>query len=334
MSNGSANRNTSGAQSRSTDGVSPTWDGFANSFLWGGRLQRKMSETGGAERPLASRAKLFVVFLICGMSVVALAVSGNVVLELGTQLLAAIFLIVAVLLRRSPTHRDLWETFFAFFLLAFVFLTRFVLGALAAQVAPADTLAGEILVPIALFAAVVLPIVLLTKASGAPLSSLYLRRGNLRSGVLAGGLAFVVLYVGAIVGFLLAFGASRGVTLGQLLSLTPAVLYLAAWNAPNEELWFRGLFLKRWEPHVGKRGALLLQAPMFALGHYVPEFTRFGPVFVIAFLALAFLAALGFGYLMQRTDSLLGSTLAHIGADVSIYLPVLLGITTAGIGGV
>lgn len=76
----------------------------------------------------------------------------------------------------------------------------------------------------------------------------------------------------------------------------------------------------------------MLQAPMFALGHYVPEFTRFGTGFTAAFLLLAFVAGLGFGYLIQRTDSLVGATLAHIGADVSIYFPVLLGITTAGLG--
>lgn len=280
-----------------------------------------------------SRVGLFVLFLTCGMAVVALAVSGNLILEIGTQVLAAVFLIVALLLRKSERHRDLGPTFFAFFVFAFVFLARFAIAGLVAQVAPADTPAGELLVPIALFLSVVVTIVLLAKVSGRTLASLCVQRGDLRVGLVVGGLALLVLYVGAIVGFLLAFGASRGVSLGQLLSLTPAVLWLSVWNAPNEELWFRGLFLKEWEPHLGKKASNLLQAPMFALGHYVPEFTRFGPAFIVTFLALAFIAALGFGYLIQRTDSLLGATLAHMGADVSIFLPVLLGITAAGVGG-
>lgn len=267
------------------------------------------------------------------MAVVAFAVSGNLLLELLTQVLAAVFLVASLLLRRNPAHRDLWEPFFAFFVFSFVFLTRFVLAGVVAAVAPPDTLAGEIVVPIALFVAVVVPIVLLNRASGSSLHDLYVARGNLRQGLLVGGIALVVLYIGAIVGFVVVFGASRGVTMGQLLSLTPAVLWLSVWNAPNEELWFRGLFLKKWEPRIGARNALIIQAPMFALGHYVPEFTRFGPGFILAFLALAFVAALGFGYLMQRTDSLIGSTLAHIGADVSIYLPVLIGLTRAGVGG-
>lgn len=282
------------------------------------------------EAPPRPRMGLFLLFLVCGMSVVALAVSG-VLIGLGIPVLAVAFLVVALRLRKSENHRDLWPTFFAFFIFAFVFPVRFILVGFVAQLAPLDSLAGVLLIPIALFLSVVVTIVVLTKVSGGTLSSLYVKRGDLRLGTLVGSVALIVLYAGAVVGFLWAFGASRGVTFGQLLSLTPAVLWLSVWNAPNEELWFRGLFLRKWEPYVGKKYANLLQAPMFALGHYVPEFTRFGSAFIVAFLALAFVAALGFAYVIQRTDSLLAATLAHIGADVPIYLAVLLGVTAAGV---
>jgi membrane protease YdiL (CAAX protease family) len=273
-----------------------------------------------------------MLFLLGGVVVVALGVTGNFLLEIGTQVLAVGFLAAALLARRSPRFRGVWEILFAFFIFAFTFFTRFVAVLLVGRFVSASTVPGEIALSCTLFASVIATILLLTKAAGWSLSSLYVQRGNLRLGLLAGGLALVVLYVGILAGYLLYFHGTDGVTLGRLLSLTPLVLVLSAFNAPNEELWFRGLFLKRWEPHVGKRWANLLQAPAFVLAHYVPEFTRFGDGFVAGFLLVAFAAALSVGYLMQRTDSLLGPTLAHIGADVAIFMAVVLGLTSSGLG--
>ncbi|MGC2289252.1 MAG: CPBP family intramembrane glutamic endopeptidase, partial [Thermoplasmata archaeon] len=167
---------------------------------------------------------------------------------------------------------------------------------------------------------------------GWTMPSLFIQRGNLRSGLLSGVVVFVLLYVGIIAAYLLYFHGTDGVTLGKLLSATPLVFVLSLFNAPNEELWFRGLFLKRWERDVGARSANLLQAPAFTVAHYVPEFTRFGDAFLISFLLLAFAAAIGFGYMMQKTGSLLGSSIAHMGADVAIFMAVVLGITSAGLG--
>ena len=70
--------------------------------------------------------------------------------------------------------------------------------------------------------------------------------------------------------------------------------------------------------------ANLLQAPVFALAHYNHEYAQFGFAFLASFMVITFLLGLGLGYLMQKTDGLLGPALAHAGADVGIYLAIIL----------
>ena len=97
--------------------------------------------------------------------------------------------------------------------------------------------------------------------------------------------------------FEIIFGNSRGgrLTLAKFLSLTPALLVLVLLNGPREELWFRGLFLKKYEPLLGRRMSNLLQAPIFALAHYNHEYAQFGFVFLFSFVMITFLLGLGLG---------------------------------------
>jgi membrane protease YdiL (CAAX protease family) len=78
------------------------------------------------------------------------------------------------------------------------------------------------------------------------------------------------------------------------------------------------VFLKRYEPFLGKGLANLLTAIVFTLAHvqvtYVAD--------VLQFLVIVFPLALTWGYLMQRTDSLWGSVLFHAGADCMIVFGI------------
>jgi membrane protease YdiL (CAAX protease family) len=81
-----------------------------------------------------------------------------------------------------------------------------------------------------------------------------------------------------------------------------------------EELLFRGLFLRKFSRFIGPYRANVITAVVFALAHLKVEFTPFLPGFII----LAFLLGLLFGWIMQRTDSILAPALLHAGIDTLI----------------
>jgi membrane protease YdiL (CAAX protease family) len=62
-----------------------------------------------------------------------------------------------------------------------------------------------------------------------------------------GTVALLVFYYLAARGRTAAFFPNNGITPSRFLALTPALLVLVLLNGLREELWFRGLFLKRYE---------------------------------------------------------------------------------------
>ncbi len=268
-----------------------------------------------------SPARLFLLFLVCGLATAATVVIGDVLVQLAAIVsLTIIFLAAFMLARGNKSFEHLREVFFAFFVFAFVAVVGGVTGGIA------NLAAGQALGFVADAITVILLIIVMTKASGRSLSSLYLKRGNLRLGLKVGLATFLVFTISIIIGFQLIFGSSKGVTFDKIFSAIPLALVAAFFNAPKEELWFRGLFLRKYEPLLGKRNSNLVQAPLFALAHFKPQYEQFGPVFFISFLIIVFALGLGWGYLIQKTDSVLASTLAHAGADVGIYLPLFLSL--------
>lgn len=110
------------------------------------------------------------------------------------------------------------------------------------------------------------------------------------------------------------------------MQLSPVVLILAFLNAPKEEIWFRSLFFGKSIPSFGNLGANLLAGPLFALAHLNAQYSQFGVAFQVGFLVLVFGLGLFWGYLMQRTNSILAPSLVHAGADVAIFIPILLSL--------
>ena len=230
-----------------------------------------------------------------------------------------------MLVKRRRGLEGYWEVFFAFFVFTTVIVIRNFVISPGFDSQYGSSVSGQILIQLVDTLSVIAPITALTKLSGQSLSSIYLKRGNLKLGIILGLAIFFAFYVATLGGYQLIFGNSRGgLTLAKLLSLTPALLSLVLLNGPREELWFRGLFLKKYEPLLGRRMSNLLQAPIFALAHYNHEYAQFGFVFLVSFVSVTFLLGFGLGYLMQKTDGLLGPTLAHAGVDVGIYLAIIL----------
>jgi membrane protease YdiL (CAAX protease family) len=149
------------------------------------------------------------------------------------------------------------------------------------------------------------------------LSSIYLQKGKLKKSFAIGIVAFFIAVVGSIPVSEMFFGG-RDLQLGQVLSWTPWILIFAFGNAFNEELLFRGLFLQKYSPFVGKLCSNLVIAIPFTLHHtgvsYTPD--------ALMFLAILLPLVLVWGFIMQKTDSLWGSVLFHAGTDI----PIVLGI--------
>ena len=160
---------------------------------------------------------------------------------------------------------------------------------------------------------IVLGIIVTAKLFGENLGSLYLRKGRLIVGLTVG-------MVGAAVCVFLAVKQPAMAAVGpeRLVPLVPWIALFVLSNAFIEELLFRGLFLGRYEPLMGKGLAILSTALAFTLAHmqitYAPD--------MWFFLAVTFGFALAWAWLMQTTRSLWGSVLFHAGADVMLILPI------------
>jgi membrane protease YdiL (CAAX protease family) len=167
--------------------------------------------------------------------------------------------------------------------------------------------------------AVVIPIIVLTKLSGADLGSIFLKRGNLKLGLGIGGLVFVNFATSALL-----FFATRFSSMDLLGAAVLWGLVFSLANGFMEELWLRGIFLKRFEPFIGIHGSVWLTAIVFALMHsfayyFMPTVL---PVFVLNTLSLG----LACGYLIMKSDSLWGAVMIHAAADLFLFVSVLANV--------
>ncbi len=284
---------------------------------------------------LISRSVLVVFCLAAGLTYrasVSLIPTG--ILEDSFLLgLAALLLIVAVLARRNENLRRYWEIPFAFFVFTLAGFVGdvsisplqhwFIYGVLhetpSANNPLASTVLGTVLAQLFATLSLVLPIILLTKASGNDLNSIFINKVKSWKWLVVGILGFLVFFLLAAFGLSKSFFPNNGVTLSRFLALTPALLILVLCNGLREELWFRGLFLKKYGRFLGPLSSNLLAAIIFASFHVQVQYSRSLPIF----LAIALIQGLILGYLMQKSGSILSSVIFHAGTDIPIFLVYL-----------
>jgi membrane protease YdiL (CAAX protease family) len=243
---------------------------------------------------------------------------------------ASIFGVLTPLLRSRPSLRRYRELSFAFFVLALVLLLNNSLpGYVRANVLRERTLPGNpqgstvfgtVVITLVEAAITIVPIVALALASGRTLDSIYARAGSIGIRLALAILAFAAFYAAAT-----ALPHSRllpaaNITHARLVALTPALLVVALANGFQEELLFRGLFLRTYGALFGAPAANLLQAAIFAMAHLTTTYT---PSAVIFSLVVAFPLGLICGYLMRATRGILAPGIFHAGADIPIYLAFL-----------
>jgi membrane protease YdiL (CAAX protease family) len=247
--------------------------------------------------------------------------------------LAALFLAIALVLRNQPSTNRYWEIAFAFFVFTIAGFAadvsispiqrgfiQYVLHQTPTANNPlSSTVTGTVLVQVFSTLCIVVPIVLLTRASGRDLSSIFICRAKNQIGLIVGVIGFIAFFVLAARGRTAAFFPGSGVTFSHFLELTPALLVLVLCNGLREELWFRGLFLRKYEVFLGRWPSNILAAVIFTSFHVQVQYA----LHLLPFLGFTLVLGLVLGYLMQRSGSILGPAIFHAGSDIPIFLAYL-----------
>jgi membrane protease YdiL (CAAX protease family) len=280
-----------------------------------------------------SQIILFGLFLIGGLAIYLLGNNWNTLFPTNTStaykaILPIVFLLLAVALHWSKRFRPYWPIAFALFIGAFANWLNWTLGNWLKDVLPlASTTAEELMIDkLSQCIPVVLVILVLTKLVGNDLGSIFLKRGNLREGLEFGFISFgICAAIFAVIAIVQANApASRGLTasglsLSVIVAALPSILLWAFANSIMEELWFRGIYLKKLQPFLGVIGASVATALVFSIPHfggtYLADTERFffaGIVFVLGFVNAR---------QMIKTNSIWGSLLFHAGYDLIVIIP-------------
>jgi len=268
----------------------------------------------------------FILFLALGLLIFVVFSHMRPILPgaidmLGRIIMIAGFLVAALLARRSQRFEKYWQILFACFIASLATAIDYYLPSrdwlLQFLNISIKTPAGIAIDKLDSSIIIIVSVILLTKISGSKLSSIYLKKGNLKKGILIGLIAFCVAVAGSIPVSEMFFGA-QDLQVEKVLSWTPWILIFVLGNAFNEELLFRGLFLQKFSPFVGRFLSNLVIAIPFTLHHtgvsYTPD--------ALMFLAILLPLALAWGFVMQKTDSLWGSVLFHAGTDIPVILAI------------
>jgi len=269
------------------------------------------------EKPAANtksfrfRLGIYALFLLCGFLIFAVS-SVSPDLSIGTVTVPLLFLLTTIVLHGNVRFKTYWEVFFAFFVFSLVWFTRHLILDSPSVHPFYATLSGNVVAQLVDTTVVIIPIILLTIASRSKLSSIFLRKGNLKLGSVVGLTVLAIFYLlSAVVAI-----SAAGMSPSRFLFLTPFLLVLALTNGFKEELWFRGLFLNKYESLLGVRLSNFLQAPIFTMSVVEAEFSSV----LIGIVLVSFFLGLGLGYLMRRTGSIFGSSLCEAGSVIPIFL--------------
>ena len=272
------------------------------------------------------RAGLFILFLLCEALIFIFGshyfdvfpTNKNLPFNLG---ISAIFLVVALWFRYNKHWNKYWQITFAFFIASLATpisaftgsWVRTIFGWLAVTI---DTSKGLAVEKICEMLIKTLPIIALVKLSGADMGSIFLKRGNLKLGLGIGALVFFFLGTATFM-----FAAQRFNSVDTLIGAVLWGLVFSFVNSFMEELWLRGVFLKRFAPMIGANGAVWVTSIIFAFMH---GFAFYFDPFALTFFVVNTLAlGLACGYLMMKSDSIWGAVIIHAASDFYLFIAVL-----------
>ncbi len=270
---------------------------------------------------------LFVIFLVFGLSLPALSgllifpfsLIPNGLWQIYSIILSIFFLVLTILFHKNERYRKYWQILLAFFIASFALNLQAISGWLGFQTTTMDGLVLAMLSSTALVAA---SIIVLTRISGGSMYSIFLAKGRIRLGLLVGLIGFLVFFALSIPGADLLF-QGQNLTITKLLSWMPWILPIVLANGLREELLYRGVFLRKFEGQLGKGLSVFLQALIFSLSHSVAGIglTQYTP-YILVLVVTTFVLGMVLGYIMQKTDSIVGPILVHAGTDIPIFIGI------------
>ncbi len=272
------------------------------------------------------RSGLFILFLVCALAVHFFGSVYFTIFPTNRNLtynaiISAVFLVAALWCKRSDRWSRYWPSAFAFFVASVAYPITLIFGRWSSTVlswfnVTVTTSEGQAIAKVYEMLLVVIPILLLTKLSGVDLGAIYLGRGNLKWGLSVGGLVWLNFGTSAFL-----FFATRFTSPDRLGAAVVWGLVFSFANGFLEELWLRGIFLRRFEPVLGLGGSVVLTSIVFALIH---SFSSYLPPIALPFyVANTLTLGLACGYLIMKTDSLWGAVLIHAAADLFLFIAVL-----------
>ena len=251
--------------------------------------------------------------------------------------LTVAYLAFALVARRSAHLSKFAEISFAFFVFALVqVLNNAIPGAVGTyllHVEPnagnpfASTVSGTVTLQLLGALIAIVPIVALTKLSGADLASIYVRK-NVDARWLLFAIATFAVCFGLTATSPLRPGSfmqrllptNGAITVERLIALSPALLIMVLSNGFEEEFLFRALFLRKYTWMLGPLIANVVQAVIFSIAHVGVGYTPMAVFFVVG---VVFPLGLLAGYLMRASDSVVVPAIVHAGLDLPIYLVFL-----------
>jgi membrane protease YdiL (CAAX protease family) len=287
------------------------------------------SEDGGAaSNSLAVHIVLCALFLTCALAIFLFGANyykmfptnGNLTYAAG---LAAVFLAAALACRFTTPLRRYWGILYVFFVAAMVNVVSDLFAARSASLLMRlgvnfETNAGLALGKVSDTLLVVVPILVLAWLGGLTPRTLLIRKGN-SSWKWGWGIGLLVLF-NLFTSALIFFGTNYKPA--ALASAAGWGLLFGACNSFLEELWMRGLFMKKLTPLIGGAWTVILTSIWFAALHttavaYLPASVI--PIFIVNTLTLG----LTCGLLMLKTDSIWGAYLVHAAADLFLFIATL-----------
>ncbi len=276
------------------------------------------------------RVTWFLVLLACGMLVFLVFGNYYPVFEGSTDItgriaLGAALLACTLIFRRSERLRPYWLLPFAFFAALAALSIDYYLN-LGKWIRPrfgipGDSPAGLTIDKLESSLLGVAIVLLANWLFGNSLESIFWQRGRLWLG-LGVGLGVMVAVMLALIPFTTFSFKGQDLTWVRILPWLPSVAVFVLANAFNEEILYRGLFLRKYQPLMGAFAANLAAAIPFTLAHAPTTYATDQ----LPFLLGTFVCALAWGWLMQKSNSLWGSVLFHAAMDIPIVVGILSGL--------
>jgi membrane protease YdiL (CAAX protease family) len=277
---------------------------------------------------VASKFILSMIFFFCALAIFLFGANyyrlfttnGNTYYAAG---LSGLLLITALILRNNSKLNKYWSIVYAFFIASMVNLVSdlfsgdYITFLHFLNMSP-ESNQGISLAKLYDMLLVIIPILVLTLLSGVDLRSLYLAKGNhnYKWGFVIGAL----LLVNYLTSVLIFFGTGYQFSILGSVILWGAIFAFS--NSILEELWVRGLFLKKLIPLIGIPATIVISSTWFASLHFLAVAYMSAAVIPI-FVLNTFTMDLACGILMVKTDSIWGACFIHAAADLFLFIALL-----------